>query len=75
MTADVKSGGKWSGWLTSGSGKNSSIAYFNYSVDKIIMDAEGNSCGIIFIPSIEITFENDYIHVLHNPPKHTYTDT
>ena len=33
------------------------------------MDAEGNAGGIIAIPSIENTFHNKFIHVLHDIPK------
>ena len=33
------------------------------------MDPEGNACGIITIHSIESTFDNDHIHVLHDLPK------
>ena len=33
------------------------------------MDAECNSCAITSIPGIEITFENDHIHLLNNIPK------
>ena len=33
------------------------------------MGAEGNTCGIISIPIIESTFDNDHIHVLHILPK------
>ena len=46
-----------------------SITYFNDSVDKSILDAEGNSYVIIAIPIIECTFDNDHIHVLHYIPK------
>ena len=71
ITVPVKKGGRWYGWLTSGeiSCKNAPITYFNDSVDNIILDAEVNACGIIAIPSIEITFGNDRIHVLHDLPK------
>ena len=49
--------------------KNALTTYFNDSVDDSILDAEGDACGIISIPSIEITFENYHIHVLHYLPK------
>ena len=49
--------------------KNASIIYFNDIGDKIILDTEYNSRGIIAIPSISITLENYHIHVLHNLPK------
>ena len=63
----VKKCGRWYGWLTNGktSCKNASIAYFNNSADNSILDAKYNACGIIAIPIIEITFDNDHIHVLH----------
>ena len=46
----------------------------NYSptlinVDNIIFYTEGNACGIIAIPVIETTLENDYIHVFHDLSK------
>ena len=46
-----------------------SITYFNNRTNNIILDAEYNACGIIYIPIIEITFENYNIHVLHDLPK------
>ena len=49
--------------------KNASTTYFNDIGDKIILDAEGNSCVIIAIPSIKRTFYNDHIHVLYDIPK------
>ena len=48
---------------------NFSITYFNDDVDNIILDAEGNECGIIYITILESNFENDHIHVLHYLPK------
>ena len=42
---------------------NDSSTYFNDSVDNSILYDEGNACGSIAIPSIEITFDNDHIHV------------
>ena len=64
----VKKGSRLYVWLTTEgeSYKNASITYFNDSVDNSIMDAEVNACGIIAIPSIEVTFENDHINVLHD---------
>ena len=47
---------------------NGSIAYFDDSIDNSILDAEGKVCGIINIPIIEITFDNDHTHVLHYLP-------
>ena len=41
----------------------------NDIVDNSILYAEGNACGIIAIISIEITFDNYHIHVLHDLPK------
>ena len=38
-------------------------------MDTSIMYTEVNSSGIIDIPIIEITVENGYIHVLHDPQK------
>ena len=49
--------------------KNASTTYFNDSVYNSILDAEGNTCGIISIPSIEITFDNYHIRVLDDIPK------
>ena len=71
ITIPVKNGRRWYGWLTSEKNiyKNASINYFNDSAEKSILDDEGNACGIIATPSIEITFDNDYIHVLHDLPK------
>ena len=71
ITVPVKNGGRWYGWLTSEetSCNNASINCFNYSVDNSILYAESNACGIIYIPIIEITFENYNIHVLHDLPK------
>ena len=63
----LKKGVRVHGWLTAEEMffKNYSINYFN---DNII-DYDGNACGIIVITSIEITFENDHIHVLRYIPK------
>ena len=47
---------------------NASITYVDDSVGNSILDAEGNACGIISIPRIESTFDNDHIHVLHYLP-------
>ena len=43
ITAPVKKGSRWDGWLTSGETtcENYSITYFNDSVDNSILDAEG----------------------------------
>ena len=42
-------------------------------VDVVTQYTEGNSCGFIDIPVIEITFYNDYIHILNDLPKrHMY---
>ena len=70
-TVPVKMGGRCYGWLTpvEKSYNNYSIAYFNGSVDISILDVENNICGIIAIPSIESTFDNEHIHVLHYQPK------
>ena len=55
----------WYEWFAAGetSCKNASITYFTDRVDNSILDSEGNSCGNISIPSIEINFDNDHIHV------------
>ena len=68
ITVPVKKGGRLYGWLTAEENvyKNHSITYFNDSIDNSIRDAEGNTCGIIAIPSIERTFDNDHIYVLHD---------
>ena len=70
ITLPVNKGGRWYVWLTSEEAgcKNDSIRYFKYSVDISILYAEGNSCGIISIPSIEITFDHYHIHVLRYLP-------
>ena len=70
ITVPVKKGSRWYGWFTAEekSCKNSSITYFNDSVDNSILDAEGNICGIIAIPTIESNFDNEYIHVLNDLP-------
>ena len=54
ITVYVKKGSRWSVWLTAEetSCKNASIYYFNDSVDNSILEAEGNECGVIAIPSI-----------------------
>ena len=67
----LKKGSSWYGWLTSGetSFKNDSITYFNDNSDNSILDYEGNACGVIAIPIIESNFDNDHIHVLHDPSK------
>ena len=39
------------------------------SVDNSILDAEDTACGVFTIPSIEITYDNDYIHVLNDVSK------
>ena len=58
-------------WLTTGETicKNALITYFNDSVNNSILYAEGNAYDIIAIPTIERTFDNDHIHVLHDIPK------
>ena len=48
--------------------KKDPITYCNDRADNSIMQAEGNACGIIAILSIEITVDNNHIHVLHDPP-------
>ena len=40
------------------------IAFLN--IDNSTLYNEGNTCGIIYIPIIEGTFDNDYIHILHD---------
>ena len=71
ITVPVKKGGRLDGWLIAegGSCNNSSIAYFNNIFDNSILNSEGNLCDVISIPIIEITFDNDYIHVLNYLPK------
>ena len=71
ITVTVKKGSRLYWWLTTEEKfwKNASITYFNKIIDNIILDAEGNACGIIAIPSIEITFDNYHIHLLHDLPK------
>ena len=41
----------------------------NDSIDNSILDSEVNKCGIISIPIIDITFDNEQIHVFHDIPK------
>ena len=67
----IQKGSRWDGCLTyeETSYKNASTNYSNDSGDKSILDVEGNVCGIISIPSIAITFDNDNIHALQNLPK------
>ena len=50
---------RWYGWLTAEetSYTNASITSFNDSIDNSIMDYEGNACGIIAIPIIEINLD------------------
>ena len=70
ISVPVKKGKRWYEWLTA-EGKscnNDLFTYFNDSIDNIILDAEVNACGIITIPTIESTFDNYYIHVLHDLP-------
>ena len=71
ITVPVKKGRKLFGWLTSKEKifTNASITSFDDTVDNSILDAEGNVCGIITKPIIETTFDNDYIHVLHDITK------
>ena len=71
IAVPVKKGSRWYGWVTAEETifKNASITYFNYIVDNIILDDEGNACGIIVIPIIGSNFDNDYIHVWHDLPK------
>ena len=63
----IKNGCRWYEWFAAGetSCNNDSITYFNYIVDNSILDAESNSCGIISIPSIKSTLDNDHIHILN----------
>ena len=67
----IQKGSRWYEWFAAKekSCKNASIAYFNSSVDSSILDAGGKVCGIISIPSIEITYDNYHIHVLHDLTK------
>ena len=62
---------RWYEWFVSEEKgcNNDSTAYFNDGVDNSIIDSEGKACGIIAIPSIGITFDNENIHVLHDLPK------
>ena len=71
-TVPIKKGSRWYEWLTAEekSYKNDSITYFNARVDNSFLDAEGNTCGIITILSIESTPDNDYIYVLNDIPKY-----
>ena len=71
ITITIQNYDRWYGWLTAGekSCKNYSITYFNSRVDNSILDDEVNACEIIAITRIEITFDNDYIHLLHDIPK------
>ena len=71
ITVPVLNSSRWYGRLTAeeASWKNDSITYFNDSIDNSILDDEGNACGIISIPSIEITFDYDPIHVLYDITK------
>ena len=48
---------------------NASIDSCNDSVDNSILDTEVNACGIAAIPSIESTFDNEYIHALNDITK------
>ena len=48
---------------------NASTTLVNYILDNSILDAEGNAGGIIAVPIIGITFENKYIHALHDLQK------
>ena len=71
LNVTIQKGNIWYEWFFAKetSCNNASKDYFNASVDNSIMDDEGNACGIIDIPWIEITFDNDHIHVLHDLPK------
>ena len=64
----LEKGDIWYGWFTAAETmvKNDSITSVNDRVDKSILDSEGSSCGIVAVPSIKITFDNDHIHVLHD---------
>ena len=66
ITVTLQKGGIWSEWLYDEETccTNSSTILLN--VDNSIMYTEVNLCGIIYIPFIEITLENDYIYVLHD---------
>ena len=71
ITVTIKNGSRWYKWFAAD--WTSLMIYpvdlFNDSVDNSILDAEGNECVIIVIPSIERTFYNDHIHVLHDLSK------
>ena len=71
ITVTVKKGSRWYGWLNAGetSWKFYSINYFNDSIDNSILYYGKNSCGIIDILSIEITFDSYHIHVLNDLKK------
>ena len=71
ISVHIQKDSRWYEWSISGetSCKNASIAYFSDSIDNSILYAEGNACGILSIPIIEITFDNDHIHVFHYLPK------
>ena len=70
ITVPVKKGSRWYGWLTAevGSCKNDSITYFKDVIYNSILDDKVNTCGIIDIHNIEVTFYNDHIHALHDIP-------
>ena len=71
INVPIQKAGRLYDWFVAGETicKNDSITYFNDSTDNSILDTEVNACSIIAIPSIEITFENDHIHVLYDLPK------
>ena len=68
-TLPILKGIIWSRWLITEekSCMNASITSLN--VDNSILDGESNTYGMISIPMIEITFDNEYIHVLHDTGK------
>ena len=65
ITEDLQKDDRLSEWFTAEetSCMNDSINLIN--VDNSTVYTKGNAYGIIYIPIIESTFENDYIHILH----------
>ena len=67
-SAPLQKGRGGSGWFTV-----EETSCTNYSNDFLNVDEgelfnEGNACGDIIINVIEITTDNDYIHILHDMP-------
>ena len=68
-TVLIQKYGRWSEWFTSEDKicTNDSGKFLN--VDEDTLYTKGNTCGVIDIPIIAVTFDNSYFNILNYIPK------